>query len=345
MFYQHMLAGPVHSPENVPASQSLHRSQQSALLATPIPFHPEPSSILSKGNVIQRQEIAIGPEPEITSSEKKANDDSISLRDKPESQSKAGCNIPKNCPAEFCKPFGSKKEAESHRSMRGKIIMMGISAFVDSRVVPLWKEYMNGGSSTVKDLTKDFSADFQASRTTKKTTDSLVKIITSEVERKQPPLADGNDVDMEFNKTLGPDIAHVMSKMDFNIPGEIPGNIAGGIGNDQTTCKVGANPSPQNDERNADVRAKILRKKDELLITPQINFEVKDTIDLCPGNCGTSSEQIATVPLSRYEATGIAGDVPFLVKFQPPKTPGVVVKVDKSGGGGTVKGNVVELDG
>ena len=45
---------------------------------------------------------------------------------------------------------------------------------------------------------------------------------------------------------------------------------------------------------------------------------VRDTIDLCPGDCGTSLEQIATVPMSQFEATGIAGDVPFTVEFPAP---------------------------
>jgi len=37
-----------------------------------------------------------------------------------------------------------------------------------------------------------------------------------------------------------------------------------------------------------------------------------------PGDCGTWAEQIATVPLSQFEATGISGDVPFTVDFPAP---------------------------
>ena len=49
-------------------------------------------------------------------------------------------------------------------------------------------------------------------------------------------------------------------------------------------------------------------------------FTVKDTIDLCPGNCGASTEQVATVPMSQWEASGVAGDVPYTVTFAPPAT-------------------------
>ena len=50
--------------------------------------------------------------------------------------------------------------------------MAGISAAVDSRVVPLWREYLWGGSSP-KNLTTDFGNDFTNSPTTKKTTTFL----------------------------------------------------------------------------------------------------------------------------------------------------------------------------
>ena len=49
-----------------------------------------------------------------------------------------------------------------------------------------------------------------------------------------------------------------------------------------------------------------------------------DTVDLCPGNCGSSigviNEQLATIPMSRLEASGVAGDVPFTVDFSVAQT-------------------------
>jgi len=47
-----------------------------------------------------------------------------------------------------------------------------------------------------------------------------------------------------------------------------------------------------------------------VMVTPRISFVVQDTIDLCPGNCGTKDELQATIPLSRFEASGLTGDVP-----------------------------------
>jgi hypothetical protein len=106
--------------------------------------------------------------------------------------------------------------------------------------------------------------------------------------------------------------------MNFNVIGEIPGNIAGGIGKDQAANPVGATPSPQDDARIAKGSVTIFDTGKDLMVMPDINYTVKDTVDLCPGNCGSSKEQIATIPMSVWEATGISGDVPFTVDFPAP---------------------------
>ena len=110
--------------------------------------------------------------------------------------------------------------------------------------------------------------------------------------------------------------------MNFNYPSDIAGNLAGGIGDNQTACVSGAQPSPFNDERRATGIATVIKDAaGNLTVYPLINYTVKDTIDLCPGNCGTSKEQIATVPMSQFEATGISGDVPFTINFSAAPPP------------------------
>ena len=111
--------------------------------------------------------------------------------------------------------------------------------------------------------------------------------------------------------------------MDFNTIGTAPGNLAGGVGKTQTTCSVGATPSPADDARVlTDVQATLIRNPNgSITVTPTLHFHVVDTVDLCPGNCGSGpdagviNEQLATVPMSRLEASGVAGDVPFFVDF------------------------------
>ena len=69
------------------------------------------------------------------------------------------------------------------------------------------------------------------------------------------------------------------------------------------------------------MKANLKQKPDgSLTVTPHFTFVVQDTIDLCPGNCGVGEEKVATIPLSRFEATGLTGDVPIIVRFgAPPK--------------------------
>jgi hypothetical protein len=109
------------------------------------------------------------------------------------------------------------------------------------------------------------------------------------------------------------------NQMNFSAPRDIPGNLAGGIGNDQKACLAGARPSPFDDKRHASGTVELTRKSGpDIIVTSSITYTVKDTVDLCTGDCGTSLEQVATVPLSQFEATGISGDVSFTVEFSAP---------------------------
>jgi hypothetical protein len=114
--------------------------------------------------------------------------------------------------------------------------------------------------------------------------------------------------------------------MNFDFPTDVAGNLAGGIGANEASCKVGAHPSPQNDDRLATGKVKVTGNADGTLTAePDIQFEVHDTIDFCPGDCGTRLEQCATVIMSRLEATGVAGDIPFKVKFPAPAQPALTI--------------------
>ncbi len=233
------------------------------------------------------------------------------------------CGAPSWFPAGFCSPYRSQKLAEYYRAKNGGLLMAGISVAVDSRVVPLWREYLNGGSSP-KNLTGDFGADFTGSPTTKKATDRLYKDLKSSLSGKVPALAPGGKASIDIKTLIPGPIADLddpasPNQMNFNAPRDIPGNLAGGIGKDQLACKSGAQPSPFNDERHASGVVNLERKgSGDITATPAITYLVKDTIDLCPGDCGTALEQVATVPLSQFEATGISGDVPFTVEFPAP---------------------------
>jgi hypothetical protein len=232
------------------------------------------------------------------------------------------CTRPAHCPPAFCEPYTSESYAMNQKIKLAPTLLLGIRLAVDSRVVPLWRDYLAGGSAP-RDLSTSFGKEFAESKTTVKTTQFLIDALKAKLTASPPVFAAGQlFMTMSLASLIAPEIAEIndplsANAMNFNYPKEIPGNLAGGIGVDETSCPAGAKPSPFNDERLADGVVTLIKAPfgSAIWVQPKIEYTVKDTIDLCPGDCGTETEQMATVPLSQFEATGIAGDVPFTVKF------------------------------
>ena len=258
------------------------------------------------------------------------------------------------CGTKFCQPFVSKSFAISQLAWAGPLILAGIAAKVNPRVVPFWAAYLSGGSGPL-DITSTFGTDFTNSKTTAATSKFLVDELKKDI-LKNPvglPTAPGTVV-QDFTPRLAGALARiddpkekVPPQMNFNVIADIAGNIAGGIGKDETKFPIGATPSPFNDSRKATIAATLTRNVDgTLTVAPDIKFQVKDTIDLCPGDCGASAEQVATIPLSRFEATGIAGDVPLILDFDAPakeQTPFVIPAPPKKPVNGNVTASVLRI--
>jgi hypothetical protein len=264
--------------------------------------------------------IENGNQPVVQKQEAESAGDSVSAGAATGTGTSA-CGIPATCPSEFCNPFPFKFIAEQARDSLKPGLLFGISQFVNPRVVPLWEQYLDGGTSP-QNLSTTFGADFMSSATTRVATAHLMTALKAELRRSSPVFPAGqNAVVLSLSSLILPaindlDVPGESNEMNFDIIGEIPGNIAGGIGKTQTTCPVGARPSPFDDRRFAEGTVTIVKQPDgSLFVIPVINFTVQDTIDLCPGNCGALKEMAATVPMSKMEASGVAGDVPFTVNF------------------------------
>jgi hypothetical protein len=263
---------------------------------------------------VQRQVFASGADADLAA-EREYGDNGA-----PRAQN---CGRPSWCPPGFCDPYRSEDLAKYYRAKDSGWLMLGISAAVNSRVVPLWREYLAGGSAP-KNLSSEFGADFTNSPTTKKTTDFLNQELQGSLTSVPPSVPMGSMLTLDLGSRIGSAIAELDDPtsahcMNFNVPRDIPGNLVGGVGKDQVACPAGAKPSPYEDERHASGSVAVMRlSPTELYVLPKIQFSVKDTIDLCPGDCGTRLEQAATVPLSQFEATGISGDIPLSVDFPAP---------------------------
>ena len=234
------------------------------------------------------------------------------------------CSIPSGCPPTFCSPYTNKAAARIERDAAEPVLLSGIAAVVSPRVVPLWRQHLLGGAAP-QNLSSTFGADFTASATTARATAFLGDALRDSLERDPPGFPPGQKtVTVGLNHRLAKPIAELglpggSKEMNFNVATEIPGNIAGGIGADETSHPFGAKPSPFNDSRTARGTAEVTQNADgTLTAVPTIAYTVKDTIDFCPGDCGGTDEQIATVPMSQFEASGISGDVPFTVEFENP---------------------------
>jgi hypothetical protein len=205
------------------------------------------------------------------------------------------------------------------------LLLLGIRAKVSSRVVPVWQDYLNGGTG-LQNFTATFGNDFAASPTTVATTGFLVGELRRALAASPPSVALGARASVDIPTTIPGPVAQIdnpasRNQMNFAGIGDIAGNLAGGIGNEKAN-PVGARPSPIDDARKVRGTASIVRTSPtELMVTPSLTYTVEDTVDLCPGDCGAPLEQIATVPFSQWEATGIAGDVPFTVEFAPATPP------------------------
>jgi hypothetical protein len=242
-------------------------------------------------------------------------------RDAPNAKSWNGA--PSSCPSDFCQPLGSNLAANNRRAAKWGPFKGMIGLFVNPRVRPLWDEWAFGGSSSIKNFTKDFGLDFTLSPTTAKIGKFLLDAIKAKLTASPPTVPSGGSVTLDIPTLIPTEVAAIDTpgdahEMNFSVIRDIPGNIAGGIGKDQAANPIGKNPSLQDDARFAKGDVKVVDVGSELMVVPNLNFTVNDTIDLCPGNCGSGREQIATVEMSRWEATGISGDVPFTVDFPAP---------------------------
>jgi hypothetical protein len=164
------------------------------------------------------------------------------------------------CGPTYCQPYATPEFAVANLAWAGPAILAGITLKVNPRVVPLWAAYMAGGSAP-RDLTKDFGKDFTQSPSTEQPTLFLVNALSAYIRANFATVLGGaNTATIDFTTQLAAARAAIddpngKDQMNFNVPGDIPGNLAGGIGKDETKYPIGKTPSPFNDSRDAKITA------------------------------------------------------------------------------------------
>ncbi|MEA2525388.1 MAG: hypothetical protein QOF73_2615 [Thermomicrobiales bacterium] len=222
-----------------------------------------------------------------------------------------------------CKPFATKALAEETRDELGIVLAASVTPLFGSAVASLWDQYLNGGAAP-QQISNPGIID--AFATTGVTTDVMEKVADAAQAslESQPQLPDGI---RPLDQVVAPGrLLALADDLVFTNPVSTAGHIAGGIGNQAGS--LGAKPSFINDSRAINGAAEIKTlpdKRRQVTVRPRVT--VVDTIDFCPGDTGSGLEENLTVPLSRCEATGVSGDVPFTVTFSPEE-------VERTAGGG-----------
>jgi hypothetical protein len=230
----------------------------------------------------------------------------------------------------FCQPFGSSLVAKAVRQLFVRTFVPAITATFGSEVGALWNAYLNrkpGDSLRPRRFTSPSSSivrGFASSVTTREHQGSLIDRVKADLRGARLPIAPNRWVQVPIEQLLPADDLEStgpggtsFSDIDFNQVFEIPGNIAGGVGESD------AGP----DERRVSGYIAFFRTTDasgrttDARMKTQLSYRVFDTVDFCPlgtGNPGASIEQVLTVPLSMLEASGEAYDVPFEVVYEGP---------------------------
>ena len=243
------------------------------------------------------------------------------------------------CTPDFCAPFSTNSEAINFRRLATVPLLAAIAAQTGSATVAnLYRQHLWGGVSSPVDLSSSKGEFEQASATTNAVL-MLAENLRAKYENTPPAFPQGIDtIEVDLAQELPQEIADIddpasSRRMDFSTPGETPSIVAGGIGKDQTAHAIGAQPSGQDDSRIASGKATVIKNSDgSLLIKVHAHFEILDTVDMCPGNCGGTDEQVLTRPLSWLEASGISGDVPVKVEYDGPEQ-AATTKPKAPGGG------------
>ncbi len=222
-----------------------------------------------------------------------------------------------SCDANYCKPFKDKKKAEAELKAQWKYLakVLALATPVEEDV---WELYLKGGTAKRVDYSARYGKDFAEHTKTKEATRFLRNEMRRELEKRTARACIADPLRLDIKRFV-PNAVNIaaLRMLRFDNYMTVPGVIAGGIGFNQTDYKIGKEFSAHADGRKVD--GFVTLKRDDLNNysgTARITYTVNDTIDFCPGNCGSLPAQLVTVIMSRFEATGLSGDVPFTVSFE-----------------------------
>ena len=242
-------------------------------------------------------------------------------------------------PPHFCSALASKeKEIALDQSMRAfPLAIPSLYLFFGSETGQLWTSYVDygdynlgeprsgrvekyfGEGSQIVEGRTIYVNGFRNSRVTIAKDEKIRNAVEKALKTRVGEIPYNREYSISLNDLIAEEIKEakltgIGGDLNYGFPDEIPGNIAGGGDTAQ-------NPS---DRRIISGLATVIKTKnkcdkDVLEVNIKVTYQIKDTIDFCPGDPGGYYEQFLTIPFSRLETNEPnheAYDVGINVAFQ-----------------------------
>jgi hypothetical protein len=213
--------------------------------------------------------------------------------------------------ATFCTPYADRSLAETVKKLCRQNLEDYVFVFLISEAEDLWREYFNrkpGDDMTPKKFKSPDSPLAEKFGDDSLTLEHQEKILENIVAKSHDQAIDVYaDRPIFYRVELLADASLLNTPLEFDDVLFSPNTAltAGGAGgNDRRAVSgtIAIEPSVKND----------VTGEQNWRVFTKLTLWVKDTIDFCPGKCGSTIEKLTlTLPLSRLEATGLVYDVPF----------------------------------
>ncbi|GAC1361932.1 MAG: hypothetical protein NVSMB32_01660 [Actinomycetota bacterium] len=215
-----------------------------------------------------------------------------------------------------CTPYASSFSAQATKyRMYAQLLPLVLAVTGSTTNVTVWQKYLEGGGEVRRDdTTAPADPLVQSVLHDEGQVDGAVQAILGNIEPRLPQLAalylsgtDSADIDVATLVSadlLRPNLAWVIARNPAaNVIGEVGSSDVFGVDYRRISGTIRFTKQHRDGDRlTVDVRA-----------STNLTIEVGDTADFCPGNIGPVFEQNFTIPLSRLEASGVAGDVHVVV--------------------------------
>ncbi|MCU1502181.1 MAG: hypothetical protein JWM12_1535 [Ilumatobacteraceae bacterium] len=217
----------------------------------------------------------------------------------------------------FCKPYATAGEISTAQAVLRTVYLPLDGATFGLQTMGLFESFLDRhpGDSLAPVVFDDPASDlvdsFATSSSTDADQDAIIDLIGTRLSRAPGPLRDDTPTTMSIANFLSP--AEMNNRpINYSNPLSIAGHIAGGIGSSDAgpdVRKVSGNVTLE--------RVTLFGSALYVKVETTLHYDIFDSIDFCPGDCGSPAEQLVTIPMSRLEASGEAYDVPFEVLFVP----------------------------